>query len=58
MISENLYMQYFCGLQSMQTKMPFDSSLFVDIHKRLGSKEFDQFNDMVIQRSDNRSDDT
>lgn len=53
MISENLYMQYFCGLQSMQTKLPFDASLFVDIRKRLGSEEFDQFNEMVIQRSEN-----
>jgi hypothetical protein len=49
MISENLYMQYFCGLQSMQIKLPFDASLFVDIRKRLGSEEFDKFNDMVIR---------
>jgi len=53
MISENLYMQYFCGLQSMQIKLPFDASLFVDIRKRLGSEEFDRFNDLVIQRSEN-----
>jgi hypothetical protein len=31
MISENIYMQYFCGLQSLQMKLPFDASLFVDI---------------------------
>ena len=53
MISENLYMQCFCGLQSMQTKLPFDASLFVDIRKRLGSEEFDRFNDIVIKRSEN-----
>ena len=53
MISENINMQYFCDLQSLQMKLPFDASLFVDIHKRLGSKEFDQFNDIVIQRSEN-----
>lgn len=52
MISENIYMQYFCGLQSLQMKLPFDASLFVDIRKRLGSEEFDKFNDMVIQRSE------
>jgi len=52
MISENIYMQYFCGLQSLQMKLPFDASLFVDIRKRLGSKEFDQFNDLVIKRSE------
>jgi len=53
MISENIYMQYFCGLQSLQMKLPFDDSLFVDIRKRLGTEEFDRFNDIVIQRSEN-----
>ena len=53
MISENIYMQYFCGLQSLQMKLPFDASLFVDIRKRLGSEEFDEFNDIVIKRSEN-----
>lgn len=53
MISENLYMQYFCGLQSMQTKLPFDASLFVDIRKRMGSERFDEFNEIVIRRSEN-----
>jgi IS5 family transposase len=52
MISENIYMQYFCGLQSLQMKLPFDASLFVDIRKRLGSKEFDQFNDLIIKKSE------
>ncbi|NOQ25546.1 MAG: hypothetical protein GQ564_09325 [Bacteroidales bacterium] len=33
MISENIYLQYFCGLKSFTTKPVFDSSLFVDIHK-------------------------
>ena len=50
MISENLYMQYFCGLRSMQTELPFDASLFVDIRKRLGAERFDQFNEIVIRR--------
>jgi len=31
MIGENMYMQYFCGLKSFQTELPFDASLFVDI---------------------------
>ena len=50
MISENMYMQYFCGLKSMQTKLPFDASLFVDIRKRVGAESFDQFNEIVINR--------
>jgi hypothetical protein len=33
-------------------KLPFDASLFVDIRKRMGSKEFDQFNDLVIRKSE------
>ena len=52
MISENIYKQYFCGLQSLQMKLPFDASLFVNIRKRLGSKEFDKFNDLVIRESE------
>jgi len=38
LISENVYMQYFCGLKSFQSKLPFDASLFVDIRKRLGNE--------------------
>jgi len=52
MIQENIYMQYFCGLQSFTTKRPFDPSLFVDIRKRLGSEEFDTFNRHVIERAE------
>ena len=50
MISENMYMQYFCGLRSFQTELPFDASLFVDIRKRMGSERFDEFNEIVIRR--------
>jgi IS5 family transposase len=50
MISENIYMQYFCGLRSLQTRLPFDASLFVDIRKRMGAEKFDQFNETVIHR--------
>jgi hypothetical protein len=52
MISENLYMQYFCGLKAFQNELPFDESLFVDIRKRMGADKFDQFNKMVIRRSE------
>lgn len=52
MISENLYMQYFCGLKSFCTEPPFDPSLFVDIRKRMGSDKFDEFNDIIIRRSE------
>jgi len=53
MISENLYIQYFCGMKEFSTKRPFDPSLFVDIRKRLGGEEFDKFNCIVIEKSEN-----
>jgi IS5 family transposase len=49
-ISENVYMQYFCGLKSFQSKEPFDASLFVDIRKRLGNEKFDAFNAAIIRK--------
>lgn len=52
MISENLYMQYFCGLKGFQSDPPFDASLFVDICKRMWADKFDQFNETVIRRAE------
>ena len=52
MISENVYMQYFCGLKSFQNEPPFDASLFVDIRKRMGADKFDQFNETVIRKAE------
>ena len=52
MISENIYLQYFCGLKSFTTKPVFDPSLFVDIRKRLGGNEFATFNKLVIEKSE------
>ena len=52
MIQENIYIQYFCGFKSFTTKKAFDASLFVDIRKRLGGKEFDRFNKLVIEKSE------
>lgn len=51
-IAENIYIQYFCGLTSFQTALPFDASLFVDIRKRIGAEAFDRFNDLVIARTE------
>ena len=52
MIQENVYLQYFCGLQEFTTGRVFDPSLFVEIRKRLGIKEFDKFNELVISKSE------
>ncbi len=42
-IQENVYMEFFVGLQEFQTKKIFDSSLFVIIRKRIGKTDFDLF---------------
>jgi len=52
MIQENIYLQYFCGLKEFTLKPLFDASLFVDIRRRLGSREFDKFNQLVISKSE------
>ncbi len=52
MIQENIYLQYFCGLKGFTTKKVFDPSLFVNIRKRLGAKEFDTFNKLIIEQSE------
>ena len=52
MISENVYLQYFCGLSSFQVAQPFHPSLLVDIRKRMGLKRFDKWNQSIIKVSD------
>lgn len=55
-IQENIYLQYFCGLKSFSTKPVFDASLFVDIRERLGHEEFDAFNRLIINKSEDLKD--
>ena len=43
-ISENIYMQYFLGYSSFTDESPFDASLFVDFHKRLGLEKLNAIN--------------
>ena len=52
MISENIYLQYFCGLTSFQTKEPFHPTVFVDIRKRMGANDFDAWNALIIEKAD------
>jgi len=52
MIQENIYLQFFCGLKGFTIKPVFDPSLFVDIRKRLGFEEFDAFNRLIIEKSE------
>jgi len=48
-IQENIYMQFFVGLEGFQTEKIFDPSLFVTIRKRLGKESFDALNASLIQ---------
>lgn len=52
MIQENIYMQYFCGLEGFTTQPVFDPSLFVKIRKRLGGAEFDKMNRSIIEEAE------
>jgi IS5 family transposase len=51
MIQENPYMQFFLGLDHFTYKILFAPSLFVHIRKRLGDQEFDEMNEMIIQKA-------
>lgn len=50
-IQENIYLQYFVGFSSFQPEAAFDPSLMVELRKRMGEKEFDQMNDLIIQKA-------
>lgn len=54
-ISENIYLQYFCGLTSIQTKAAFHPTVFVDIRKRMGANSFDAWNAFIIEKAENLS---
>ena len=52
MISENIYLQYFCGLKCFQTKPPFHPTVLVAIRKRMGAVNFDSWNTLIIEKAD------
>lgn len=47
-LQENIYLQYFVGFSSFQTKIAFDPSLLVTIRKRMGISDFDEWSQSVI----------
>ncbi|MEO6220990.1 MAG: IS5 family transposase [Ginsengibacter sp.] len=47
-IQENMYMQYFIGYSSFSNEVPFDSSLFVDIRKRLTLEHINEINEKIL----------
>lgn len=49
-LQENLYLQYFVGYSSFQTKIAFDPSLLVTLRKRMGMRAFDEWSLSVIAK--------
>lgn len=53
-IQENMYMQYFIGYSGFSNEAPFDSSLFVEIRKRLGPEQINTINEKIYELSINK----
>lgn len=51
-IRENPYMQYFLGLNVYHPNRLFVPSLFVDLRKRMGLDKWDEFNKIIINRTE------
>lgn len=49
-ITENPYLQYFCGLKAFITEPPFDASLFVHFRKRFPADVLSQVNNTVARK--------
>ena len=47
-ISENPYMQYFIGLARWKERVPYDPSTLTNVRKRLNQKQFDEFEQQLI----------
>lgn len=50
-IQENVYVQYFLGFNTYQSKLAFSPNLFVEIRKRMGLEEFNNFNDLLCKEA-------
>jgi transposase, IS5 family len=49
-VQENMYLQYFLGFSSFTTAAIFDSSLFVEIRKRMGDSQINQINELIVKK--------
>jgi hypothetical protein len=50
MIQENVFIQYFLGFNSYNSKLAFTPSLFVEIRNRMGLEEFSIFNNFICKQ--------
>lgn len=51
-IQENVYLQYFIGLQTFQLDVPFDPSLMVHFRKRIDMESIFRSNEKLIEMYD------
>lgn len=51
-IRENVYQQYFLGLSNYTSEDVFDRSLFTTLRYRMGEKEFDRLNGIIIEQAE------
>jgi hypothetical protein len=49
-ITENPYLQYFCGLKAFITEEPFDASMFVHFRKRFPADVLSQVNNTISEK--------
>ena len=49
-ITENPYLQYFCGLKSFITEPPFDASMFVHFRKRFPAEVLSEVNNAIAEK--------
>jgi hypothetical protein len=50
-ITENPYLQYFCGLKEFTTKAPFHSTMFVHFRKRFPADVLARVNEAVVSKA-------
>ena len=52
LLQENIYLQYFVGFHNFQESKSFETILFVNLHKYLGAKLFDELTQSIIELSE------
>jgi hypothetical protein len=57
MIQENPYMQYLCGLGEFTDQPIFDSSLFVDLRKRISDNDISKMTEALLKREQQMKED-
>ncbi len=54
LLQENIYLQYFVGFQNFQESNSFETFLFVNLQKYIGSQLFDELTQSIIELSEEK----